>query len=119
MDDRRTARVSEALREELIELIGFELSDPRLRGTEVSAVEVSHDGRHAYVKVFCRGEEKEQKQALSALERASGFLRHEVAARLDLRHVPELHFEPDKFPDTDQRIEILLKRAGKSRGRSR
>jgi ribosome-binding factor A len=42
-------------------------------------------------------------------------LRHELAARLSLRRVPELHFEREKNPDADTRIEVLLKRAKKSR----
>ncbi len=117
MDERRTARVSEAIREELLEIIGFEMADPRVRSAEISGVEVAHDARHAYVRVVCKGDAKEQKQALQALENAAGFLRHELAARLELRHMPELHFEAEKFPDADQRIELLLKRAGKSRGK--
>lgn len=117
MDERRTARVSEAIREELLELIGFEMDDPRLRSIEISAVDVSQDARHAYVRVVVKGDAKEQKQGLVALENAAGFLRHQLAARLDLRHMPELHFEADKFPDADQRIEILLKRAEKSRAK--
>jgi len=32
--------------------------------------------------------------------------------------VPELRFTADRHPDTDERIEILLKRANKSRGRA-
>jgi ribosome-binding factor A len=116
MDERRTARVSEAIREELLEITGFEMDDPRIRSAEISKVEVSPDGRHAYVRAVFKGDAKEQKQALAALENAAGFLRHQLASRLDLRHMPELHFEADKFPDADARIELLLKRAGKSRG---
>ena len=94
------------------------MDDPRVRSVEITAVDVSHDGRHAYVRVSLKGEAKEQKQALAALDNASGYLRHELASRLDLRHVPELHFQADKFPDADQRVELLLKRAGKSRGKA-
>ena len=118
MDERRTARVSEAIREELLELTGFEMDDPRIRSAEISNVEVSHDGRHAYIRVVLKGDAKEQKQSLAALDHAAGFLRHELASRLDLRHVPELHFEADKFPNADARVELLLKRASKSRGRN-
>lgn len=117
MDERRTARVSEAIREELLQLTGFEMDDPRIRSAEISHVEVSPDGRHAYVRLVLKGDAPERKRALAAFGNAAGFLRHELAARLDLRHVPELHFEADKFPDADARIEILLKRAGKSRAR--
>ena len=117
MDERRSLRVSEAVREELSELIGFETADPRLLTVEVVEVHVSSDGKHASVKVGLRGNEKEQKQSMAALEHAAGFLRHELATRLSLRHIPELHFSQDKDPDVESRIDFLLKRAKKSRGR--
>jgi ribosome-binding factor A len=118
MDERRTLRVSEAVREELAEIIGFETEDPRLLTVEVIEAHVSPDGRHAGVRVAVRASEREQKQSLEALEHAKGFLRHELATRLSLRHVPELHFELDRNPDVDSRIDFLLKRAKKLRGRS-
>jgi ribosome-binding factor A len=117
MDERRTARVSEAVREELAELIGFELDDPRLADVQVTDVQVSSDGRYAHIKVAVQGVEKQQKAALAALEHASPYLRHEVGSRLSLRHVPELHFSQDRNADADSRVEILLRRAKKSRGR--
>ena len=36
---------------------------------------------------------------MAALEHARNYLRHELASRLNLRQVPELHFEPDHYPD--------------------
>ncbi|HJT89986.1 MAG TPA: 30S ribosome-binding factor RbfA [Bryobacteraceae bacterium] len=118
MDERRTLRVSEAVREELAEIIGFELSDPRLADVDVTEVHVSPDGRHATIKVAARGGERQQKESLEALEHARHYLRHELGARLSLRHVPELHFQQDRNPDVESRIEFLLKRAKKSRGRT-
>lgn len=118
MDERRTLRVSEAVREELSEIIGFEADDPRLLAVEVVDVHVSTDGRHANIKVAVRGNEREQRQSMAALEHASAYLRHELATRLSLRHVPELHFDQDRNPDVESRIDFLLKRAKKSRGRS-
>jgi len=55
---------------------------------------------------------------MTALEHAAGLLRHELAVRLSLRHVPELHFSQDRNPDVESRIDFLLKRAKKSRGRT-
>jgi ribosome-binding factor A len=117
MDERRTLRVSEAVREELAEIIAFEMEDPRLADVDVSEVHVSPDSRHATIKAVTRGDERAQNQALAALEHASGYLRRELASRLQLRHVPELHFERDKNPDADSRIDFLLRRAKKSRAR--
>jgi ribosome-binding factor A len=117
MDERRTLRVSEAVREELSEIIGFEMSDPRVAEVDVTEVHVSPDGRHASIKVAVRGDERKQRESLAALDHARHYLRHELGARLSLRHVPELHFERDRNPDADSRIEFLVKRAKKSRGR--
>lgn len=108
-------RVSEAVREELSEIIGFELSDPRLISVNVTGVAVTPDSRHAIIKVSLGREAREQKAAMAALEHASNYLRHELASRLNLRKIPELHFEPDSFPDAETRVEILLKRAKKKR----
>ena len=115
MDEHRSRRVSVAVREELSEIIGFELSDPRLISVDVTDVTVSPDSRHALVKVSLGGGEQEQNQAMAALDRARNYLRHELASRLNLRKVPELHFEPDHYPDAATRVEILLKRAKQKR----
>jgi ribosome-binding factor A len=118
MDEHRVQRVSQAVREELAELIGFELADPRVGAADVTDVFVSPDSRHARVKVAVSGTEREQREAIAALDHARHYLRHELARRLSLRRVPELHFEIDRHVDADNRIEFLLKRAKKSRGRN-
>lgn len=118
MDERRSQRVSEAVREELAEIIGFELSDPRLAGVTVTGAQVSPDSRHARVKVALTGEETEQRQALAALNHARHYLRRELASRLSLRMAPELHFEADRWAEAGERVDILLKRAKKTRGRT-
>jgi len=118
MDERRTLRVSVAVQEELTEIIGFELNDPRLLEVMVTEVHVSADGRYANVRVALAGDERKQKDALAALEHARHYLRHELATRLSLRQVPDLNFEQDRNPDVDNRIDILLKRAKKSRGKA-
>jgi ribosome-binding factor A len=118
MDERRTLRVSEAVREELSEIIGFETADPRLLAVDVVEVHVSADGRHANVRVGIRGTEREQRDSLAALDHARAYLRHELAMRLSLRHVPELHFDHNRNPDVESRIDFLLKRAKRSRGKT-
>ncbi len=118
MDERRTMRVSETLREELSEIIGFETADPRLLAVDVVETHLSGDGRHANIRVSIGGTEREQKESMDALEHARHYLRHELAMRLSLRHIPELHFAQDRHPDVESRINFLLKRAKKSRGRT-
>ncbi len=115
MDEHRTQRVSEAVREELAELIGFEMDDPRLSSVTVTSAEVSPDMRHAHIKVAV--ETSRERAVLAGLEHAKSFLKHELAARLNLRHMPDLHFAVDSHPDADSRIEFLLRRAKRNQAK--
>ena len=115
MDQHRAERVSETVREELAEIIGFELEDPRLAIVDINDVQVAPDLRHAHVRVALSGDEREQRAALQALDHARHYLRNELARRLNLRKVPELHFETGPGPDVAERVELLLKRAKKIR----
>ncbi|HEU5022035.1 MAG TPA: 30S ribosome-binding factor RbfA [Bryobacteraceae bacterium] len=115
MDEHRTQRVSEAVREELAELIGFEMDDPRLSSVTVTGAEVSPDMRHAHVKVAVDTER--ERAVMAGLEHAKSFLKHELAARLNLRRIPDLHFAVDSHPDADSRIEFLLRRAKRNQAK--
>jgi ribosome-binding factor A len=115
MEEHRARRVSEAVKEELAELIGFEMDDPRLGSVNVTSADVSPDMRIAHVKVTI--EAGQEKKALEALEHARGFLKHELASRLNLRRVPDLHFSSDTHPDAESRIDFLLRRAKRTRAR--
>jgi len=95
MDARRTERVAEALREELAEIIGYEMSDPRLAAVAVTGVAVSRDLRHAQVRVIAGGDCDQQREALRALEGARHWIRREVAARMRLWRIPEFHFQAE------------------------
>jgi ribosome-binding factor A len=115
VDENRTKRVSEAVREELAEIIGFEMDDPRLNDISVTMVDVAPDMRNATVKVAVG--EAAEKKTLAALSHAKNFLKQELASRLNLRRVPDLHFAVDSHPDADQRIEFLLRRAKRNKAR--
>lgn len=95
MDPRRTERVAEALREELAEIIGYEMLDPRLAAVSVTGVAVSRDLRHAQVRVIAGGDADQQREALRALEGARHWIRREVAGRMRLWRIPEFHFQAD------------------------
>jgi ribosome-binding factor A len=118
MDQRRALRVSETIREEISEIIGFEMEDPRLAGVNVTDVQVAPDLRHAQVRVSLSGSDREQEIALQALDGARHYLRHELARRLNLRRMPELHFEKDLWQETVQRVDVLLRRAKKTRSKA-
>jgi ribosome-binding factor A len=117
MDTHRNQRVSEALREELDELIGYELSDPRIGEATVTEVLVSPDMRRAQVRLHLSDKADEQHETILALDGARHFLRRQLAERLNLFRVPELHFEADISSAVTTRMEHLLKRVRRGRPR--
>lgn len=105
---RRPARLGEALREEIGEVVGFELDDPRLEAVIVTDVIVSDDLRDAKVFVLVTGTDAEVTAAMKALQSASVFVRQQVAMNLSLRHVPLLHFARDTAEENAARINELI-----------
>jgi ribosome-binding factor A len=103
-------RLGEALREEIETILEGELGDPRIGLANVTEVQLSQDGKSAHVLVVVQGEEQEAEQTLKGLTAARGFIRHELAERLQLRRAPELFFALDKSQQYEARIEQLLKR---------
>ena len=87
---QRLKRMADTVQRELSELIRQELKDPRLGGlVTISAVKVSPDLGYAevYVTVMGRelGDEQSEaanKETLDVLNKASGFLRHELGRRI-------------------------------------
>ena len=110
-DHHRLERVGEEIAHEINAMLAGELKDPRLEGNVcVSEVRVQPDMKHARVFVSIRTENsKEQADAIKALEHASGFIRHELIERLQLRRLPDLHFTLDLSQEHMERIEQLLK----------
>jgi ribosome-binding factor A len=108
--NHRHERVGEEIAHEINAMLAGELKDPRLEGSVVaSEVRVQPDMKHARVFISVKGTNKEQSEAIKALEHASGFIRRELIERLQLRRVPELHFALDLSQEHVERIEQLLK----------
>ncbi|MEP6704549.1 MAG: 30S ribosome-binding factor RbfA, partial [Acidobacteriota bacterium] len=105
---RRPERLAETLREEIAEVVGFELDDPRVEMVTVTEVSVSDDLRDAKVYVLIDGNEDEIKSALRALHNASTFVRQQVAMNLSMRFAPHLHFVRDSAEENASRISSIL-----------
>jgi ribosome-binding factor A len=96
MLSRRTARVAEAIREQVSTSILFELKDPRVQHVTVTRVEVSPDLRNAKIYVSIMGDETTERLSLRGLQSARGFLQAKVAERVQTRYTPILHFHLDQ-----------------------
>lgn len=105
---RRPERLAEVLREQITEIVGYELDDPRLLTVTVTDVRVSDNLRDARVFVLVEGNEMEIKEALKALQHAATFIRQQVALSLDLRHAPILNFVRDTVEENASRVATLL-----------
>jgi ribosome-binding factor A len=92
----RLARIGDQVQKDLAELIRAEVKDPRIGMITLTGVEVSSDYRHAKVFFSVLGDADAVRSAQTGLARASGFLRSQLAAGLQLRIVPELHFVHDE-----------------------
>jgi ribosome-binding factor A len=93
---RRTERIQELIREELSDMIMRDLRDPRLEGLiSLTRVEVTPDLGNARIFVSVMSETTDPKEALKALQSASGYLHKELVHRLELRKVPFLNFRLD------------------------
>ncbi len=108
----RPERVAQFMRREIAEIVEHRLSDPRLAGLVVSVtdVEVTRDlsSARVFVSVLESGEVRDR--ALAALQSASGFVRHLLGQRLELREIPEIRFVHDASIERGARVEELLRR---------
>lgn len=111
----RHERVAEEMHHEINAMLAGELKDPRLAGmVHVTEVRVSPDLKQARIYVSAPGSDAEQAAAMKGLEAAVGFIRHELAERLQMRRCPELHFVLDRSEEYGERIERLLRETKKS-----
>ncbi len=110
----RPAKMAEALKEAIAEVVGFELNDPRLESVIVTDVVVADDLRDAKVFILAEGSEKEINAILAGLRRAEGFVRRQIALELELRHVPHLHFVRDTAEENAARVGAILQELSNS-----
>jgi ribosome-binding factor A len=110
---KREDQLSGAITRELSDLIRTRMKDPRIGFASITGVELSHDLRHAKVYVSVMGTPEEKSETMRGLGSATGFLRHELAQRLTIRHVPEIAFRLDESIARGARVLDLLKEVQK------
>jgi len=112
----RTNRIGQLVMRELAQMIQQEVSDPRVGLVTVSHVDVTSDMK--YAKVFVtrlNGVDSEQdiNECLEGLKHAAGFLRRNLAGRVELRNIPELRFHYDKSLEHGFQMDELIAKANK------
>lgn len=102
-------RIASIIRKNIAEIIQFQVKDPHLGFVSIPEVRVSKDFSYATVYVsFIKDEDIEP--SLEVLNKAKGYIRTELAHKLDTRRVPEIRFVLDEGYKKEERIANLLKK---------
>ena len=104
----RSNRVAEQMRRELADLLQFEVKDPRIGMVTITEVEVTGDMEHA---IIFYSAQKGTPEIETGLEKSAGFLRTQIAKRMLLRKVPQLHFVYDSSIDYGMKMGKLIEEA--------
>jgi len=110
-DYSRTRRVGEQIQREIAQLVQQEIKDPRIGLVTISAVKLSSDMSHANIFFTVFDESHPIQETLKVLEGAAGFLRHELAKRMQLRIVPHIHFKYDESISYGNELSALINKA--------
>ena len=93
----KNTRINEEVHRVLAEIIRSEIKDPRINPlTSVVAVEVAPDLKtcKAWISVF--GNEDSQKDTLAGLKSAEGYIKNQLAKKINRRNTPEIRFIIDQ-----------------------
>ncbi|HEY9446238.1 MAG TPA: 30S ribosome-binding factor RbfA [Burkholderiales bacterium] len=110
-DFPRSRRIAEQIQRELAEIVRLELKDPRVGMITITDVEVTLDYAHAKVYFTLLGDADRVEEAETGLRRASGFLRTQLAHRMQLRTVPQLQFVYDSSIERGANLSRLIDEA--------
>ncbi len=107
----RPRRMAEQIQRELSGIIREELKDPRVKMVTLTDATVSADFSHCNVYFTLLGSNEHVAQSAQGLTHAAGFLRSQLAHRLDTRTIPELRFVHDTSVEHGVRLSRLIDQA--------
>lgn len=108
MSKIRQKRTADHIQSILGELLLRDIRDPRLQGLTITEVRIDRELQYADVYINALGEDSREKEIMIALENAKSFMRRDLAQKLSLRTVPQLHFHWDATLAHVERISELL-----------
>ncbi len=108
-NNTRFERINEELKKEISHIISYELNNPNVTGLiSVTKAKITPDLKYAKIYVSILNA-KNTKETLAGLKKSSGYIRTEVAKRINLRITPELIFELDDSMEYGAKIDSILK----------
>jgi len=117
VSESRTDRIADRIKREVSLLFMQEISDPRLEGVNITAVDLDREISYADIYVSVRDGSDRKKEILAALKRASGFIRSQLAVSIShLRTFPQLRFHWDPVPERVDRMDEIFAELDEERG---
>ena len=102
-------RIASEMVKQISYILATEIKDEDIKFVTVTDCKVSNDLSFAkiYVTVF---DKEKIESTMAALNNASGFIRKELALRIDIRHIPELTFVYDESIEYGKNIENIIEK---------
>ncbi|MBQ2935106.1 MAG: 30S ribosome-binding factor RbfA [Lachnospiraceae bacterium] len=93
----KNTRINGEVQRVLAEVIRGEIKDPRISPlTSVVAVEVAPDLKTAKAWISVYGDEQVIADTLEGLKSAEGYIKNQLAKKINLRNTPEIRFIVDE-----------------------
>lgn len=103
----KTDRIASNLIKEISYILANKIKDRDIKFVTITDCKVTTD--LSFAKVYFTVLENDRKEeTLKALKNASGYIRKELAERVDIRHIPELQFVFDKSIEYGNKIEHII-----------
>ncbi len=100
-------RIASNFVKEISYILANEIKDSDIRFVTVTDCKVTNDLSFAKVYVTVFNQDKID-ETIKALNNAAGFIRKELADRVEVRHIPELTFVYDESIDYGKKIENII-----------
>ena len=99
-------RINSAIQREISYIIANEVKNPDIKLITITAVDTTSD--LSYCKIYFTSLD-DRVEVIKGLKSAKGFIRKELAERVDIRHMPELEFIYDDSIEYSKNIEEKIK----------
>ncbi len=111
----KNTRINGEVQKELAEIIRGEIKDPRISPlTSVISVEVAPDLKTCKAWISVYGDDRVAEDTLAGLKSAEGYIRRELARRINLRNTPEIRFIVDQSIAYGVKMSKLIDEVAKS-----
>lgn len=107
-DYKRSERVSDAVHHEVSNILLHDIKDPRVEMVTVTGTKVSDDLRHANIFFSVIGDEERWDEVKRGLASSKGYVKRQLAKRLKMKYMPDIHFVEDRTLEQGERIDSLL-----------